>query len=340
MLPLFTTGQVKDGIDTGDLMLDLSEYMKKKDAATKTELETLTAVVAGKLDATPQHNHFISDVKDLTETLEGKYDTSKKYSYNVILSDSEKIPFLEKPRVEILEVSKNKSEWGYRFYVDDASGDLMILSPTDLLIATYSIAAGKWSFETDTTEIETSIDNLDKRVDDHDTVLENHGEALNAVCNATLRNITDISACNSAIAENSESIKNHTHSEVSGYKVGTQSSNNYKKSQYIPTVFTDGVMEVGKYIDLHEYTDANQANHDYSIRIYCEGNTLKCLGSNYTSANLNIGGTLTVNNTDILAKINNMDAILKNHYDALLLLCQKHGMVDSNTTDGNNITPQ
>ena len=33
------------------------------------------------------------------------------------------------------------------------------------------------------------------------------------------------------------------------------------------------------------------------------------------------------------------DAILKNHYDALLLLCQQHEMVDKNTEDGNNITP-
>ena len=91
MLPVFTTGQVKDGVDSGDFMIDLSDYLKKKDGATKTELQTLTEVVANKLDASPQHKHDMRDIKDLREVLEGKFDTSQKYSYNVILSDSEKI---------------------------------------------------------------------------------------------------------------------------------------------------------------------------------------------------------------------------------------------------------
>ena len=34
MLPIFTTGQVKHGVDTGDFVIDLSDYIKKKDAAT------------------------------------------------------------------------------------------------------------------------------------------------------------------------------------------------------------------------------------------------------------------------------------------------------------------
>ena len=302
MLPLFTTGQVKDGIDTGDLMLDLSEYMKKKDAATKTELETLTAVVAGKLDATPQHKHFISDVKDLTETLEGKYDTSKKYSYNVILSDSEKIPFLEKPRVEILEVSKNKSEWGYRFYVDDASGDLMILSPTDLLIATYSIAAEKWSFEKDidaciagisqlrddTTGIETSIDNLDKRIDDHDTVLGNHGEAIN-------ENIVKITNVETSVNEHGEVLDNH-----------------YEALNAVCNATLRNISDITQ--NTNAITSCGEAINENITKI----NSVESIINSY---------------------IEKTDAVLKNHYDALLLLCQKHGMVDSNTSDENNITP-
>jgi hypothetical protein len=57
-------------------------------------------------------------------------------------------------------------------------------------------------------------------------------------------------------------------------------------------------------------------------------------------SNLNVDGDLSVKGTDILAKITEMENILKNHYDALLMLCQKHGMVDSNTGDGDQITPQ
>ena len=216
MLPIFTTEQVKDGIDTGDLLIDLSEYMKKKDGATKTELQSLTAVVAGKLDATPQHKHDIADVKDLREELESKYDSSQKYSYNVILSDAEKIPYLESPRVRMLDISANRSIDGYLFYVDDKSGDLMI-TLNDVLIASYSIAAGKWNFsgiDVDLSAVNTRLDELSATVDVNntsieaqllgyttktDSVLENHTEALNAVCGATLVNINDIAANNSKI---------------------------------------------------------------------------------------------------------------------------------------------
>jgi hypothetical protein len=49
---------------------------------------------------------------------------------------------------------------------------------------------------------------------------------------------------------------------------------------------------------------------------------------------------LTVGNLNITTKINDIENILKNHYQALLTLCQEHGMVDSNTSDGNKITPE
>ena len=49
-------------------------------------------------------------------------------------------------------------------------------------------------------------------------------------------------------------------------------------------------------------------------------------------------------NDDVESLINNYiaktDAVLKNHYDALLILCQKHGMVDKNNDDEPNITPE
>ena len=192
MLPVFTTVQVKDGIDTGDYMLDLSEYMKKKDAATKTDLQSLTNIVAGKLDANPQHKHDIADVKDLREELDSKYDTSKKYSYNVILSDVEKIPYLEKPRVSELDISANRDIDGYRFYVDDKSGDLMIVL-NEVLIASYSIAAGKWSFETDVSGMQSQLDTASTKITSVETiineyiaktdaVLKNHYDALVLLC--------------------------------------------------------------------------------------------------------------------------------------------------------------
>ena len=184
MLPL-TTQQVKDGVDAGDFMIDLSDYMKKKDGATKSELNTLTEILANKLDATPQHKHDIADVKDLREELDSKYDTSKQYSYNVILSDSEKIPYLEAPRVGRIDISCNAGTDGYIFYVDDKSGDLMI-TLNDVLIGSYSIAAGKWSFETDTTAVETKIDSVEDIINQYiaktDAVLKNHYDAILLLC--------------------------------------------------------------------------------------------------------------------------------------------------------------
>ena len=185
MLPVFTTEQVKDGIDTGDLMIDLSDYMKKKDAATKTDITTLTEILANKLDATPQHKHDIANVKDLREELDSKYDTSKRYSYNVILSDSEKIPYLEAPRVGKLDISCYSGRDGYVFYVDEANGDLMI-TLNDVLIGSYSIAAGKWSFETDTSEMETKINSVEDIINQYvaktDAVLKNHYDAILLLC--------------------------------------------------------------------------------------------------------------------------------------------------------------
>ena len=181
----------------------------------------------------------------MQEELNSKYDTSKKYSYNVILSDSEKIPYFENPVISRLDISADSQVEGYIFYVDEKSGDLMI-TLKDVLIGTYSVASAKWSFEMDSTDMDNSIAALDKRVDNTEIVLENHYEALTAVCGATLKNITDIN--------------------TNGTKI---------------TAFESA---------LNEY----------------------------------------------IAKT---DAVLKNHYDALLLLCQKHGMVDSDGTDGDNISP-
>ena len=144
MLNIFTTKQAADGIDIGDLKLDLSEYIKRTEAATKSEVKTLTEVVANKLDASPPHLHNISDVSELDKALASKYDTSKQYSYNVILSDSEKIPFLENPQVLSLECTTAKNSKGYKMYVDSGTNDLYIISPNNAIIGMYSVNSNKW----------------------------------------------------------------------------------------------------------------------------------------------------------------------------------------------------
>ena len=237
MLPVFTTDQVKDGVDTGDLLIDLSEYMKKKDGATKTELDSLTAVVANKLDVEPQHKHHIDDVKQLQSALDGKFDKTERYAHNTILSDVDKIAYIEAPKVQHLEVAMNSTVEGYNFYVDDASGDLMILSPSSVLIATYSLASNSWTFG---------------------------GVSLNEIANA-----------NSSFAGS-----------------------------------------VGAAVTEHEHLISEN-----SIDIVSNQAKIAAV-----QASLN----------EYIAKT---DAILKNHYDALIELCEQHHMIDSNTGDGNIITP-
>ena len=265
MLP-FTTTQVQNGIDHTDYMIDLSDYVKKKDAATKTDIDAILEVVAGKLDASPQHKHHIDDIKQLQLALDSKYDKSEKYSHNVILNDTEKIQYLESPKIEVMEIVKNKDSSGYKFYIDDSNGDLMIVLD-NILIGMYSRASSKWSFEADLTE-------LNSQIASHEAILGNHYEALNAVCNATLVNISDI-ATNKIKIENIE----------------------------------------------------NQLD---DVTIIANNNT-----SNISSSNTKINNIETLINRYIAET----DAVLKNHYEAILLLCEKHRMVDSNTNDGDKVTP-
>ena len=237
MLPVFTTGQVNSGIISGNFMIDLSDYMKKKDGATKTELQSLTSVVANKLDATPQHKHDISDIKDLREELDGKYDTSKQYPCNVILSDVEKIAYLEAPKVQHLEVAMNQVADGYNFYVDDSSGDLMIVSPASLLIGTYSVSSNNW--------------------------------ILGGVNLGELINLKGDNADTTAVLSSHD------------------------------TRITDNALNIGE--------------------------------------NLAKINQLTATMNEYIAKT---EAVMKNHYDALLMLCEKHGMIDANTGDGDKVTPE
>ena len=246
MLPVFTTDQVKDGVDTGDLLIDLSEYMKKKDGATKTELDSLTAVVANKLDVEPQHKHHIDDVKQLQSALDGKFDKTELYAYNTILSDVDKIAYIEAPKVQHLEVAMNSTVEGYNFYVDDANGDLMILSPSSALIASYSMASNSWSFGG------VSLNDIAN----NETITE-HDQLIKA-------NSVDIATNSAKITAVQDALNTHTHDEYA----------------------------------------------------------------------------TVVETADLKTKITEMEAVLQNHYDALMLLLDKHDMVDSNPGDGSSVTPQ
>ena len=84
---------------------------------------------------------------------------------------------------------------------------------------------------------------------------------------------------------------------VNGNPIQMDTSNLVKKSDLatkqnvygkIPQIGTDGVMEVGKYIDFHD----GDNGQDYSARITCNGTELSMNGALATGGNLTVGGTI------------------------------------------------
>ena len=168
---MFTMSEANTGLNSSEttVKIDLSNYALTSETATKVDLEALQTIVANKLDKEPAHSHSIAEVDQLQTELNGKYDTSKQYSYAVILSDSEKIPYLEDVKVVKLDITTDKETTGYVFKVDSSSGDLQIYN-NSVCILSYNKAEGHWIFgSTDLNEFMTEV---------NDT-LANHCSALN-----------------------------------------------------------------------------------------------------------------------------------------------------------------
>ena len=163
---MYTVANADSGSSTGTqtVKIDLTNYALKKDTATKEEFEALVNTVANKLDKEPQHHHKISDIDELQTELNAKYDKNNKYSYNVILSDSEKIPLLENTKIINLDIAPNKNTSGYTLKVDSTTGDLQIVN-NGVIIMSYNKASNRW--------ILNGIDVYD--------ILQNHTEAFNNI---------------------------------------------------------------------------------------------------------------------------------------------------------------
>ena len=149
--------------------IDLTNYALKSETATKVDLEALQTIVANKLDKEPMHTHSIAEVDQLQTELNTKFDTSKQYSYAVILSDSEKIPYLEDVKIVKLDVTTDNQTSGYIFKVDESSGDLQIYN-NSVCILSYNKSAGHWIMG------EIDLNNFISEVND---VLVNHYHAMN-----------------------------------------------------------------------------------------------------------------------------------------------------------------
>ena len=168
---MYTMAEANTGSNASSVAvkIDLSNYALSSETATKVDLEALQAIVANKLDKEPMHTHSIAEVNDLQTELNAKYDITKKYSYAVILDDSEKIPYLEDVKIVKLDITTDNESSGYIFKVDESSGDLQIYH-NSVCILSYNKAEGHWIFgSTDLNEFMTEV---------NDT-LANHCSALN-----------------------------------------------------------------------------------------------------------------------------------------------------------------
>ena len=80
---------------------------------------------------------------------------------------------------------------------------------------------------------------------------------------------------------------------LKGYAVGDNASGNNGTVGFIPRVASDGVMEVGKYIDFH---DANNNNVDYNTRLMSNAGALLINGNSIiTSAGGTVNGNFSIN---------------------------------------------
>ena len=171
---MFTMNNADNGLGSGSgggvdtIKIDLTNYALKEDTATKVDLEALKTTVAGKIDKEPQHHHTIAEVDELQAELNAKYDTSKKYSYNVILSDSEKIPFLENTKIINLDITTSKETSGYVMKMDNSSGDFQVLK-NNVAIMSYNSALNHWII---------SGNDLNNFMTNTNDVLKNHYDAL------------------------------------------------------------------------------------------------------------------------------------------------------------------
>ena len=341
MLPIATVQGVRDGISTG-MIIDLSEYLKKTEGVSKEEMQSLESVVANKLDIEPQHKHHLEDIKQLQSSLDSKYDKGEKYSYNVILSDSEKIPYLENPKITLMELVQNKEMSGYKFYVDESNGDLMIIL-NEILIGHYSKSGNKWVFNGITETLQNSMNNYatkDHVHQDYASVSHVHEDYATKYM---LDEQTLIEKVN--IVNPDDFVLEYTTNTFYGSYVTSNYSLLNTKVEVVcnvsgvmmTRVITIGESETDISVDHNSDIESISYNDSdkkitivWTVRVGNATGTAKVIESTHTETHV----------TNIKTKINEIETILKNHYDALMLLLEKHDMVDTNTGDGSNVTPQ
>ena len=161
---MISTSQVNDGV-IEITKIDTTKFALKSETATKEELQTLSSAVAGKLDSSPIHHHDIADIDQLQTALNDKLSSSQRYSYASLISNPEKIDYLDELKTTELEISASKTDNGFKIITDN-NGDLLIMLG-NVCVARYDSSSSQWLF---------SNVNINE-------VLANHHDAIEALSN-------------------------------------------------------------------------------------------------------------------------------------------------------------
>ena len=167
----YTVSEIENGT-AGELIVDLSDYVKRNEVSTIIDLEGLKEKLGNKLDKTPEHRHNISAITELKNELDSKLSAGKMYSYKTIISDIEKIETLESPTITNT----------LNLRAPDESTEYSVYATNDGLVITESSKATpilKYQKLDDTVWIQG--ENLTKFIKDTNAVLKNHYDAIKLI---------------------------------------------------------------------------------------------------------------------------------------------------------------
>ena len=167
----YTVSEIENGT-AGELIVDLSDYVKRNEVSSIIDLEGLKEKLGNKLDKTPEHRHNISAITELQNILDSKLSATKLYSYKTIISDIEKIETLENPTItNKLNLRSPDESTTYQIYAVD---DGLVITESS-----KSIPILKYLKTDDSVWIQG--ENLTKFIKDTNAVLKNHYDAIKLI---------------------------------------------------------------------------------------------------------------------------------------------------------------
>jgi hypothetical protein len=239
-----------------------------------------------------------------------------------------------------MELVQNKEMSGYKFYVDESNGDLMIIL-NEILIGHYSKSGNKWVFNGITETLQNSMNNYATK----DHVHEDYATKTKLDEQTLIENVnikTKINELETVVQnqQNNFASVNHTH-KILDNDLTVNGTIDAKKLTSNTMTFESIDANAGKCsISGTDIWKVQKNSWMYIYKILSLSQSLIVDENATVRKNLNVKTSLTLNGWDVETKIKELETILQNHYQALMLLLEKHDMVDTNTGDGSNITPQ